>query len=73
MLSQTPNIHENFGIRLVEDRLCTDDEYTKWEQAYKDNIAASMVNETTVYSFNPFLANGPTCRMTKQQVLSPCL
>lgn len=58
----TPQIDENFGFRLVEDRACTNDEYNTWV-----GLFARQGNGTDV--FNPVVLNGPACLMTQTQVI----
>lgn len=58
----TPQIDENFGFRLVEDRSCTTDEYNTWVGLY-----ARQGNGSD--TFNPTVLNGPSCLMTRDQVV----
>jgi hypothetical protein len=61
-MRQTPQIDENFGFRLVDDRSCTADEYSDWV-----GLIARQGNGSD--TFNPHVLNGPTCRMTRNQVI----
>lgn len=60
----TPQLDENFGFRLVDNRPCTDAEYNTW----KDNYNAT-VNSADPYAINFHVLSGPTCLMTKAQAI----
>ena len=67
---QTPGIAENFGFRLVENRMCTTAEYSAWVAQYEANLQAAFGPGGDVNLFNPHVANGPTCLMTREMVLN---
>lgn len=59
----TPLIDENFGIRVVDrNHRCSDDEYQAW---YSN---ARAIYQGTA-QFNAHVLNGPTCLMTRLQVV----
>ena len=57
---QTPQLDEAFGFRLVNGS-CTDADYSSWETNYNSTIASGP--------FNAHIMNGPSCLMSKEQVI----